>query len=141
MKNIADPKNLLPHTGKMNKIEQILTYAPGEIECLLRPSSESVPQGVGSEICAAVGVEYMAQACGCLGGLSAGKSDEPGEGMLISVRKLESKIAHFLPGEELVAGAKSLSGHGNVYQFYSYIRKKSEDTLLMSANISILKTK
>jgi predicted hotdog family 3-hydroxylacyl-ACP dehydratase len=92
---------LVPHTGRMRLIDELLAFDGSRAACrvTLRPDSPFVEAG---EIEGLVAIEYMAQAVAAFAGMKARSAGEPVRiGFLLGTRELVLHADRFAAGDEL----------------------------------------
>jgi len=94
--------DLVPHSGNMNLLDEIVDHGDDWLEARVNITSNSMfiePNGVP----ALVGIEYLAQAVAAYAGLQESKSGgKPKLGFLLGVRKYRSSIDCFPVGMSLL---------------------------------------
>jgi predicted hotdog family 3-hydroxylacyl-ACP dehydratase len=118
--------DLLPHTGRMVLVDEVVFSEPDRVRCRLtiRPDSLFVNDG---RVRAAVAVEYMAQAIGVYAGLRAHAAGRPIEvGYLIGTRQLTLDRDHFEVGDELMVDAEHLWGEEHLGSFRCVVRRGAD---------------
>ena len=92
---------LVPHSGRMSLLEQLLGYGDEHLEAGLTIHNDTVfvtEQGVPAWI----GIEYLAQAIGAFAGLQERlNGGEPKIGFLVGTRKYDCNVEWFPKGAEL----------------------------------------
>lgn len=98
---------LLPHTGAMRLIDELLGYDQHSLRVALRVCDQP-PFGDGhGRVPAYLGIEYMAQAIAVFSGLEMRAQGLPPKiGLLIGARRYESQLDHFLAGQLLNVGIR-----------------------------------
>ncbi|SIS40200.1 hotdog family protein [Neptunomonas antarctica] len=92
---------LVPHSGKMSLLDNIIAYGEDWLQAQVFITADSMfaePQGVPAWI----GLEYMAQTIGAFSGLQERLSDQPPKlGFLVGTRKYLCSAAYFPLGQTL----------------------------------------
>lgn len=98
---------LLPHTGAMRLIDELLDYDQDSLRVALQVRDQA-PFGDGhGRVPAYLGIEYMAQAIAVFSGLEMSALGlSPKIGLLIGARRYDSQIDHFLAGQRLSVGVR-----------------------------------
>ncbi len=93
---------LVPHSGTMSLLSEIIDYGEDWLSAKVNISADSIfleEHGVP----AAVGIEYLAQTVAAYAGLQErNKGEQPKLGFLLGVRKYTSSTTHFPLGESLI---------------------------------------
>jgi predicted hotdog family 3-hydroxylacyl-ACP dehydratase len=84
---------LIPHSGGMCLLDEVLGYGPDHIRCLARSHrAADNPLRIAGELAAVCGVEYAAQAMALHGRLTL-QAERARAGYLASVRELACHVA------------------------------------------------
>lgn len=93
---------LVPHSGDMLLIDQVLSYGPEEVACLVRVKPDGLFTRPDGSMPAWVGVELMAQTIAAFVGCHAREARKPvALGFLLGTRKFECNVEAFPAGSEL----------------------------------------
>lgn len=111
---IAD---LLPHSGAMVLLDEVVEHAEGRIVTRVRLHAASL-FAEGGRIPALVAIEYMAQTIGAYAGLRAVAAGQPVRiGYLLGTRDLSLGLDAFDAGDELVVEARHVWGDEQLGSF------------------------
>ena len=103
----SEVSELLPHSGEMVFIEEILGVSDTGLECRVLPNASHLRlAGYSSPIAqdvvpAWIGIEYLSQAAAAFSASSAGAQTEAG-GLVLSLRRFECSESYFRLGEALL---------------------------------------
>ena len=137
--DFPDIQSLLPHRPPLLFIERILSLDESEARCEIVAGNGCFASIKEEEICASVGLEYMAQTAAVLGGsLAAKRGSIPQSGMIASVRNMQFHCPHFVRGARLEAQAKLLESEGGTAIFETKLFDGSSMQLLQSARIVVV---
>ena len=93
---------LLPHTGQMVLVDEVLSYDQGRLCAALTVRGDGLLFGDNQTVPAWVGIEYMAQTIGVYAGVQAKQSDQPIRlGFLLGTRHYQSNVPSFKVGSRL----------------------------------------
>jgi predicted hotdog family 3-hydroxylacyl-ACP dehydratase len=101
--------DLLPHTGKMRLVDEVLSYEgeTARLRLVVRNDGVFNDPALDGDIPAYIGIEYMAQAVAANIGLSLQRDgDRKRTGFLLGTRSYESNVGSFKPGAELFITAE-----------------------------------
>lgn len=104
-------EELLPHTGRMRLVDELLGFEDGTIRLRLTVRNDGLfnDDALGGRIGAWVGIEYMAQAVAAhIGWSQRDLGESKRTGFLLGSRLFESNVEAFEPGAVLTISAKSL---------------------------------
>lgn len=94
--------DLVPHSGEMVLIDEILYVDADSIVTLCIPRMDGLFDLHNGKIAAWVGIEYMAQTIAAFAGVEAKRAgQEIRLGFLLGTRHYHSNVTHFVPGEAL----------------------------------------
>ncbi len=119
--NGADIARLLPHSGSMVLLDDVLEYDANTIHCLARRHhAPDNPLREDGRLPAWCGLEYAAQAMAVHQGLCARDAEAPARGFLAVARELEMSANDLdeLPGELHIRAEKIIAEGGrSLYRF------------------------
>lgn len=119
--NSTDIARLLPHSGNMVLLDDVLEYDANTIHCLARRHhADDNPLREDGRLPAWCGLEYAAQAMAVHQGLCAGDAAPPARGFLAVARDLALSASDLdeLPGELHIRAEKIIAEGGrSLYQF------------------------
>jgi predicted hotdog family 3-hydroxylacyl-ACP dehydratase len=117
----ADIARLLPHTGSMVLLDDVIEHDAGSIHCLARSHhAPDNPLREDGRLPAWCGLEYAAQAMAVHQRLCASKEPPPARGFLAVARELSMSVADLdeLPGELHIHAEKMIAeGDRSLYRF------------------------
>lgn len=132
---------LVPHRPPLLFVEKILALSGTEACCEITAGNACFAHIDGAEICASVGLEYMAQTAAVLGGsLAAAQGKKPQGGMIASVRNYTISSPTFRRGLKLRAEAQILEAEAGTSIFETKLFRVDTDQLLQTARIVIVST-
>jgi predicted hotdog family 3-hydroxylacyl-ACP dehydratase len=126
---------LLPHSGRMVLIDEVLEAGEGRIvaRLTLRPTSPFVEDG---RVPAIVAIEYMAQTVGAYAGLRArAAGGSPRIGFLLGTREMTLDVDAFGVGDELTVEARHVWGDEQLGSFQCEVRR--DGRTLVSALVNV----
>lgn len=130
--SVAD---LLPHSGQMVLLDEILRFAPNQVSAALTVRGDGLLFGTGDTVPAWAGIEYMAQAIGCYAGLQARQAGLPIRlGFLLGTRRYESNVPSFKTGSRLIIDAESILQDQQLSVFECRIRGEN---IAVSATLNV----
>jgi len=89
----ADLCQLLPHTGAMCLLDEVVALGESEILCRTRTHQDPAnPLRRNGQLPAICGIEYVAQAIGIHGRLATGNQEKPVAGFLASLRDVQYSV-------------------------------------------------
>lgn len=98
---------LIPHSGEMILLDDILESSPDFIAARCTPKPDSLFSRDDGSVPAWVGIEYMAQAIAAFAGIQAKQAGEEIRlGFLLGTRHYHSNVTHFLPEQPLTIRAE-----------------------------------
>lgn len=101
------PADLLPHTGDMILIDQVLEFDAEQILTRIHVRGGGLFNRPDGSLPAWVGIELMAQTVAAYAGCQARVGDKPVElGFLLGTRKFECNVEHFPLGSDLLIHAR-----------------------------------
>lgn len=128
----------LPHRAPMILLDRIISLNEEEAitEVNIRPDSEFCD---GVAVGGWVGIEYMAQTVGVLGGyLSRQKGEAIKTGLLLGARHYQCHCPVFLSGSVLRITARiELQAANGLWSFHCMIHDEKTATLLAQANLKV----
>ena len=133
----SDAGRLLPHSGPMSLLHQVVAYDDESTTCSveIRPDSTFVSDG---QVGPWVGLEYMAQAVAAHGGLALRRKGQPVHiGFLLACRSINFETGPFCVGQTLHVRASPLWGNERLLKFSCSIKDADTGCLLQQADLSI----
>lgn len=133
----SDAGRLLPHSGRMVLLHQLVAYDDESTTCSveIRPDSPFVSDG---QIGPWVGLEYMAQAVAAHGGLALQRRGQPVRiGFLLACRSIDFESGPFRVGQTLHVRASPLWGDEHLLKFACSIKDVDTGELLQQADLSV----
>jgi predicted hotdog family 3-hydroxylacyl-ACP dehydratase len=101
------PSELLPHSGRMVLPQEVLDFGEGHATVALTVAPDSLFFEPGLGVPAHVGIEWMAQACGCYAGLEALRAGLPIRmGFLLGTRRYHANRSYIGAGERAVISVR-----------------------------------
>jgi predicted hotdog family 3-hydroxylacyl-ACP dehydratase len=98
---------LLPHSGPMVLLDDLLGEGPGWVAAGVRIAEDSLFHEPGRGVPCWLGVEYMAQTIALFSGLAAKRAGQPVRiGLLLGTRRYEAAASHFALGSYLRVDAR-----------------------------------
>ena len=100
---------LLPHTGQMVLLDEILSYDQSSLCAALTVRGDGLLFGDNQTVPAWVGIEYMAQTIGVYAGIQAKQTGQPIRlGFLLGTRRYESNVPCFKVGSRLTVDVEKI---------------------------------
>ncbi|MCE9639781.1 MAG: hydroxymyristoyl-ACP dehydratase [Betaproteobacteria bacterium] len=117
----ADIAGLIPHTGAMCLLDEVLRWDAAQISCLSRTHRDADnPMRAGGQLPSVCGIEYAAQAMAVHGGLAGKVGSRPRSGYLVALRNVICRHDRLdnLEGDLVVDAVQLMGDEGRViYQF------------------------
>lgn len=100
--NLASIDSLIPHSGSMVLIDQVLRSDQTSLSASLTVRGDGLLLGDEQQVPAWAGLEYMAQAIACYVGIAAKAQQQPVKmGFLLACRNYQTNQAYFKVAETL----------------------------------------
>ena len=136
--NFPPAEELLPHGGRMNLIDCVLSHEDKETVCRVDPAASVLFADDDGSVPAWVGLEYMAQTTAAHGGLldRAQKLDTR-PGLFLGSRRLEFHVERFAPGRLLRVRVRHLRGLTGLIAFEGEVCDEADGTPLVSGILNV----
>ena len=126
---------LVPHTGRMSLLDELLAFDGSRVTCrvTLRPESTFVEAG---EVEAVVALEYMAQAVAVFAGMKGRADGNPVRiGYLLGTRELLLRADRFTVGDELMVEAVHVWGEDQLGVFDCKVSRRGVEVACATLNV------
>ncbi len=131
MKSEYSVAELVPHSGKMSLLDNIVEYRDGWLRAEVSITADSMfadEHGVPAWI----GIEYMAQTVAAFVGADARQKGEPVKiGFLLGTRRFNTNITYFVLGQKIMIRIKRLLQESELGQFQCWILDEAGEELAM----------
>lgn len=127
---------LIPHSGEMILLDEVLQSDHDSIVASCTPKAEGLLHRADGSVPAWVGIEYMAQAIAAFAGIEAKRAgQEIRLGFLLGTRHYHSNVTHFLPGQPLMIRAERSIEDSNGLSVFNCTIEGSDVRVEASINV------
>lgn len=127
---------LIPHSGEMILLDEILQSSPDCIAARCTPKADSLFSRADGTVPAWVGIEYMAQAIAAFAGIQAKQAgNEIRLGFLLGTRHYHSNVTHFMPEQALIIRAECSIEDSNGLSVFNCLIEGSHVRVEASINV------
>ena len=106
MKQRYSIAEVVPHSGRMVLVDELLDYGDDFVVCAVNIRADSTLSDGVSGVPAWVGLEYMAQTIGAFTGLDDLRNGrKPQIGLLLGCRSYQAQVSTFALGARLIVSA------------------------------------
>ncbi|CBL46058.1 Predicted 3-hydroxymyristoyl/3-hydroxydecanoyl-(acyl carrier protein) dehydratase [gamma proteobacterium HdN1] len=134
-------EELLPHSGQMVLIDEVIDYNEESITVRCTPRNDGLfnhesRNSAGDSVPAWVGIEYMAQAIATYSGIHRKKAGQEIQlGFLLGTRQYHSNVTHFPVGQALEIHAERSVQDGNGLCVFRCVMTGQDTHLEASINV------
>lgn len=129
---------LVPHSGPMSLLEQVLEHSPARTVCSIDPAASRLFAEADGRVPAWLGLEYMAQCIAVHGGLAALRFGEPPRpGLFLGTRRVEFASEYFQRDQALHVTAVHHRGETGLAAFDCEVRAAAGGEALVKGRMNV----